>query len=183
MTNKTRNIIVVTSIALLFIIGIVFYGRVLWFFETLKYVQSFLANKLDINKNIIIAISFPIALFYFKFGILNLFSIKKSKQWIGLIVHSVLMMVFYISMFLFPKDSIFDPFTGESIQCFTRYEGKLYKVECDWTVHETFGTPVFKPNEETIREWRKQQGLDENNNTNDPYKILEKTESKYKSLE
>lgn len=187
MTNKTRNIIVIISIMLLFIIGIALYGRIFWFFETLKNVQSFLANKLNINKNIILGLSFPIAILYLKFGLLNLFSVKRNRQWIGLYVHSGFMMVFYLLMFFFPRNAYFNPTTGESLQCFTRYQGKLYKADCEWTVHEIFGTPVFKPDEATIREWRNQEGLDKldnnDNKTTNPYKILEKTESKYKSLE
>jgi hypothetical protein len=183
MTKKTRNFILIISVVLLFLIGLILYGRIFWFFETIKSVQSFIAYKFDINKNIVLALSFPIAILYFKFGILNLFSIKKSKQWNGLYVHSGFMMLFYICMFLFPRESNFNPITGESLKCFTRYGGKLYPAECDWEVHENYGTPVFKSNEKIIKEWENQEKLNNSKGPNDPYKILEETESKYKSLE
>ena len=178
MSKKTINFILIISFIILLLIGLIIYGEIFWFFEVLKSTQGFIANKLDINKNLVLAASFPIAILYFKYGILNLFSTKSKKQWTGLYIHSTFMMIFYIAMFLFPKNSMLNPLTGESIQCFTRYKGKLYKVDCDWTVHENYGTQVFEPTTKIIKEWREQEGLDNNN----PYENLEKSKSKFKSL-
>ena len=181
MTRQKRNIILITIALLLFIIGALIYGQIFWFFEVHKSVQNFIVYKFDIDKNIILGSSYVIAVLYFRYGILNLISVKKSKQWNGLYVHCGFMVLFYICMFLFPRESNFDPITGESLKCFSRYEGKLYPAECDWQVHEDYGTPVFKSNEKIIKEWEEQEKS--NKNPNDPYKILGETETNYKSLE
>lgn len=182
MNRQKRNTIIITVIILLFIIGALIYGRIFWFFEVLESIQSFIVYKFDINKNIVLFLSIPIALIYFKFGVLNLTSFKKSNQWTGLYVHSAFMMLFYLGMFLFPRNSVFNPITGESLKCFSRYEGKLYEAECDWKVHEKYGTPILNASPELIIEWEKQEKLNKSKSPNDPYKVLEQTESEYNSL-
>ena len=107
-------------------------------------------EELALNKWLLRALS--LASGYATFYIYtHIFSFSRKRRQQGITAFVVGGILFYLLMFLFTRDYVFNP-KGEPVQCCAPdLQGHYEKVPCKWKVHPKYGTKVRPCTPEMIR--------------------------------
>lgn len=161
MEGKRKKIVLAFAglgMCVLLILGLVIFGKLLAFLMVFPWIVD---RLVDAGCDVWLArlITVPLAcLMVLGLGLALSFSVKKRNT--GWAIFAAGLMLWSAAMFAMSRDYVFDPVSGESRKCYAMTPDGYEAVSCAWKVHPVYGTPVQKPNQETLAaDWVAKNGL------------------------